>query len=126
MDLSKIRLKDIFSPRKWAAVADATTKKLVNGVTLEKCQEVDYLSEQDPEAAVALADTMDVSVEYCQMVAYRASVCFACVQNGSCLGCGCSAPDNMYAAKNSCSEGHWQEVHSDEEWRQTRKQINNK
>lgn len=123
MDPRKIRWKDVFSPRKWAAVADATAKKVVNGVTLERCQEVDYLSEQDPGAAVALANTMDVSVEYCQMVAYRAAQCFQCVVNGSCVGCGCTTPDNMFAAKNDCSEGFWGPIMSDADWREFRKTI---
>jgi hypothetical protein len=119
----KIRLKDLLNPTKWAAVADAYAKKF-QGVSLELCEEVDFLQHTDKELAHDLAASKGVTIPYCEMVVYRASKCGDCVANGSCLHCGCSCPANMLARGNSCSKDKWKSVRNDDEWKQFKKKNN--
>lgn len=116
MNIRKIRAKDILNPKKWAAVIEAYNKKYIGGITLEFCQEVDLLSYTEPEFAYNLALSKGTTVEYCQMVVYRAEKCADCVEAGSCLHCGCTCPENMYARGNWCSAGKWPAHDSDEDF----------
>lgn len=116
MNIRKIRFKDVINPKKWGAVLEAYEKKFVGGITLEFCEEVDLLSYTDIELAHNLALTKDTTVEYCQMVVYRANKCRDCVDAGSCVHCGCSTPENMYARSNWCSAGKWPAHKDDQEF----------
>lgn len=110
MDYRKIRLKDVLSPKKWAIVADAYAKKF-QGVSLELCEEVMMLHHMgDTDMAHNLAKSVGQSVKYCEVVVSRADACRPCVENGSCLHCGCSMPEAMFSMENECSEGKWKEV----------------
>jgi hypothetical protein len=116
VNIRKIRYKDIINPKKWKAVLEAYDKKYLGGITLEFCQEVDLLSYTEPEFAYNLALSKNTTIEYCQMVAYRAEKCSDCVEAGSCLHCGCSTPENMYARSNWCSAGKWPAHENDEDF----------
>lgn len=108
MNWSKVKIKDLLNPRKWWIVIDAYWRKS-RGVTLENCQtaiQMKYTS------GLAASDfwcrmVMKQDLEFAEMVVDRASRCPDCVEEGSCVHCGCTSPENMYSPLNSCSAGNW-------------------
>lgn len=121
MNIRKIKFLDIINPRKWKAILEAYEKKFIGGISLEFCEEVDMLYHTEPELAHNLAATKKVSVDYCQMVVYRANKCRDCVEAGSCHHCGCTTPENMFSISNWCSAGKWPAHENEEDFKQHKK-----
>lgn len=108
MNWRKIRFKDLISPRKWWIVIDAYKNKAL-GVSLERCQQAVEMKYTHGEATADFwaRRVMGKGLDYAEVVVLRATLCHECVKQGSCVHCGCSAPENMYSLKNECSAGNW-------------------
>lgn len=50
-----------------------------------------------------------------EQVAYRAKVCQPCLDNGSCVICGCKTPENFFATKG-CRKGEYPLLLTQEAW----------
>lgn len=60
-----------------------------------------------------------------EQVFYRAMLCEPCLQNGSCLHCGCKTPNMFYSVRKECGNHLWGEMfHKEENWEKF-KQDNN-
>jgi len=86
--------KDIFSVYRWKAVLvwllKLTVRKLDNkSIYLTKNELLQY--------------------------SYRVANCGDCLQNGSCLHCGCNAEGRLNGITDECSAGKWGAFLSDEE-----------
>jgi hypothetical protein len=108
MNWKKVRLRDVLNPKKWWIVVDAYIKK-AEGVSLENCKQAMEIKWENGEnvAEFWCQRVMGQSLKYAEKVVERAQLCAGCVENGSCLHCGCSAPENMYSMINECSAGVW-------------------
>lgn len=51
-----------------------------------------------------------------EQFAYRASICEPCMNNGSCLVCGCKTP-GLFLANKGCPAGKYPILLSKEEWK---------
>lgn len=52
----------------------------------------------------------NVPFEFCEIVIYRSLQCPDCMDNGSCLQCGCSVPESMMDLSNWCKGGNWDKI----------------
>lgn len=96
-NLKKRGLRDILNPRKWGIFM--RSKKKYERIAVEDLQ---YRSE---------------------MVVYRMSLCKSCVQEGSCLHCGCKSPELFYDPQNWCSGGNWDSIKCREDWEKFKNQM---
>ena len=87
-------LRDILNPRKWRA----------------------FLQKPPSDE--------EVTFEYCEQVVYRSILCRPCINAGECHHCHCEMPGAVLAKDNFCSMDKWQEMMSDEQWREYKKVSN--
>ena len=85
---------DIFSPLRWKAVVVWLLKLLVRKLDNNST----YL-------------TRNELLQY----SYRVAKCSDCLQNGSCLHCGCNAEGRLNGITDECSAGKWGSFLSNEE-----------
>lgn len=91
------KLKDIFSPKRWKAVY----------VWLIKLH-LKWLGENDKYL------TTNELLQY----SFRVAKCGDCLQNGSCLSCGCNSEGRINGISDTCSALKWGAFLSDDEMKE--------
>ena len=89
--------KDIFSPSRWKAVYVWLLKKQLKAAG-------------ENEKYLTTSELLQYS--------YRVSKCGDCLQNGSCLHCGCNAEGRLNGISDECSAGKWGEMLTEEEMKE--------
>lgn len=79
--------EDLRNPKKWLAVLRMYDRQ---------------------ETGLHLAEK-DV-VPYCKQLMDRMALCPDCVENGSCLNCGCPVPEKMLDPKEECVQLNWSKM----------------
>jgi hypothetical protein len=90
----KYRIRDIVSPKRWKAVLVWLLKLAVSKLDRRDT----YLTKNE-------------LLQY----SYRVAKCHDCLQNGSCLHCGCHAEGRLNGITDECSAGKWGAFLSDDE-----------
>lgn len=89
-----IRIKDLFSPRRWRSFYIWLIKKHLKAMGESNT----YLTRSE-------------LIQY----SYRVANCFECIKAGKCVHCGCDAEGRMNNRTDSCSDGKWGMMISEEE-----------
>jgi len=97
MKIGKYRLVDILSPKKWWAAF--------------KWYSTDHVK-------VPKDEILDIA----ELVIFRSKECPACVENGTCLDCGCNTMGKMVDPSEECSLGRWNST-TVENWRKTKEGL---
>ena len=105
MKLSKIKLKDIVSPKRWGM--------FIVGMYLGKLKP--FLQKLEKWVLKKLGHSTEgfSELEIAYNIVYRTLRCGNCVKRGycegdkNCKGCGCSAPENMLVSSNKCECKKW-------------------
>ena len=87
-NIKKRGLKDAINPKKWKIMA-----KHVVG-----------------------AD--EIPLHEAEQIVYRACRCRPCLENGSCLDCGCEIQGAIASKDNWCSDGKWTAIMDKDDWDQ--------
>ena len=98
MKLSSLRLKDFFSLSRYKSVSVYLLRQLLK--LLEGKDALEF--EQ---------------VHIIEQYLFRIIQCSSCVNQGSCVHCGCSIPAKMWVRTDHCSDGKWGEFMSEQDWR---------
>lgn len=67
-----------------------------------------FLSWKEVEREGILEIPMDEVQERSELLVYRSLSCPECLENGTCLVCGCHTAAKMIDPSESCPEGKWQ------------------
>lgn len=56
-------------------------------------------------------------LSFAEQIQYRALKCKPCLDNGTCLHCGCPAQEKISNPKSACSNYQWEKLMSAEDWK---------
>ncbi len=97
MNLSKIKLEHVTSPKKWKNFIVGMYRTFKFGAFGAKQYSTLY-------TAIMKAD---MPVHYKEQVLWRATQCSDCLLNGSCLHCGCEMPGKFLDETDECDQNKW-------------------
>ena len=98
MHWSKLKWRDVINPAKWKIFARFLGSKI---------SDIKYKELTIPE--------------YREQIVYRMNKCPNCVENGSCVECGCKSPELFYDKENWCELRRWEEMIRPELWEDYKK-----
>jgi len=94
---TKYRFKDFINPKKWKLFVLNILRK-----------------------ALKKYDSSDTTLSKSEMINYaiRVSKCYDCLENGSCLYCGCDTVGKFNSRQDTCSNNKWGKFLTDEEMKE--------
>ncbi len=102
MNLSKIRIRDLFLPARWRSVLIYFLKRFL------------WIFDEDSK----------IEIHIIEQYMFRLLQCPKCVAAGSCEHCGCAIPERMWVKTDHCSNYMWGPFMSKEAWEKHKKTYN--
>ena len=103
-NIKKRGFKDILSPNRWKAFIVWILRRMLTALGGEAKQ--------------------ILSVHEIENIVYRMRTCSECVEQGTCVHCGCNTMGRMQEPTESCSAGKWGPFYEPERWRRVKKKLN--
>lgn len=133
MALSKIKIKDIFSPERWRSVSIYLARKYSKVL-------FDYVEKHEPSKKSDLKPGTPIildedgirrintaldfeQVHIIEQYMYRFLACNKCLEEGKCINCSCAIPAKMFVRSDYCSLRYWEAFKDKETWEKYKKAL---